>query len=588
MSLRAWCTTAVLGLLVAAAPAGAQTFHVDAAVDAVDDSPGDGSCATFWGACTLRAAVQEANASPGADAIALPADTLTLSIPGTFEDNGAQGDLDIKGELTIAGLGARRSIVDGGDRDRVLHVLPGAVATVTGVTITNGSAPPDDGVDPKGGGGILNRGNLTVSNSAIVGNESGPGSLYEYDDGGGGISSLLPVGTTADPAPALTVERSTIAGNRAVGSGGGIYSDTLMTVTNSTISANESELCNILGCGAVGGGIYQAAGDATLEAVTIAGNKADESATEAQPGNDIGTGPYAALSAHNTIVQRPSGETVGCSAPITSLGHNIELDDSCGFHGAGDRPNTSAQLGPLQNNGGQTDTHAVFGPRPPFAAGPAFDAGAACPAVDQRGAPRPAGAACDIGAYEAGAAVPADADGDGRDLADNCPSDPNPDQGDADGDGIGDVCDPTPYPPAPPPSPRQDPAPPHDQPPPVHVDPPVLVTDSAAPTLSRLKLRPRRFRVRSRGVIFRYVLNEPGTVEIAIERVVRRRHRTRFVRKTVLGKAGRNGANALRFRGRIRRRWLTPGTYRASAVATDAAGNASAVRRVTFRVLRAR
>jgi hypothetical protein len=71
-------------------------------------------------------------------------------------------------------------------------------------------------------------------------------------------------------------------------------------------------------------------------------------------------------------------------------------------------------LGPLADNGGPTQTHALL------PGSPAIDAGdnTACPATDQRGVTRPLGAACDIGAYEFG-----DADGDGvLDIDDACPN----------------------------------------------------------------------------------------------------------------------------------------------------------------------
>jgi CSLREA domain-containing protein len=64
---------ALLALLLAGRAVSAATFNVNSAVDAVDAVPGDGVCATAGGQCTLRAAVQEANALPGADTISLPA-----------------------------------------------------------------------------------------------------------------------------------------------------------------------------------------------------------------------------------------------------------------------------------------------------------------------------------------------------------------------------------------------------------------------------------------------------------------------------------------------------------------------------------
>src|ERR1700682_1707889 len=70
------------------------TFTVNANTDAVDVNPGDGVCATALGKCTLRAAVQEANATLGADTIVLPAGTFKLTIVGD-DDTAAAGDLDI-------------------------------------------------------------------------------------------------------------------------------------------------------------------------------------------------------------------------------------------------------------------------------------------------------------------------------------------------------------------------------------------------------------------------------------------------------------------------------------------------------------
>jgi len=58
------------------------TFVVNSTDDAVDANIGDGICATASGFCTLRAAVQEANAHLGPDVISLPAGTYTLAIAG--------------------------------------------------------------------------------------------------------------------------------------------------------------------------------------------------------------------------------------------------------------------------------------------------------------------------------------------------------------------------------------------------------------------------------------------------------------------------------------------------------------------------
>jgi hypothetical protein len=95
------------------------------------------------------------------------------------------------------------------------------------------------------------------------------------------------------------------------------------------------------------------------------------------------------------------------------MGHNLDDNGSCGFFNTGDLSIVAADLAPLGDYGGPTMTHALgTGPGMPHpacvAASLAIDAGdnAACPPTDQRGAPRPYGSACDMGAYESGAQPP--------------------------------------------------------------------------------------------------------------------------------------------------------------------------------------
>jgi DNA-binding beta-propeller fold protein YncE len=107
------------------------------------------------------------------------------------------------------------------------------------------------------------------------------------------------------------------------------------------------------------------------------------------------------------------------------------------------------------------------------------------------------------------------------------------------------------------------------------------VSDTVAPGVSGFKLSPSRFRVRSkRGASFRFSLTEPASVRITIERV---RPRRRVA--TLIFEGRLRGANRIRFRGRVRKRPLRYGAYRATIVATDAAGNSSAPRRARFTVL---
>jgi CSLREA domain-containing protein len=143
------------GESAAAAQYGPADFTLETTADAPDLSPGDGVCATAVGdnnACTLRAAIQEANAIAGANTIHVPAGTYTLSIAGPGERAAATGDLDITDDVTIDGAGAAATIVDGGGLDRVfnnstaidLTNCSGPTTTISGLTVRNGNTQPAD------------------------------------------------------------------------------------------------------------------------------------------------------------------------------------------------------------------------------------------------------------------------------------------------------------------------------------------------------------------------------------------------------------------------------------------------------------
>ena len=101
---------AQFGLRPAAADAN---FVVNSTADMVDAEPGDGLCETdITGDCTLRAAVQEANAFAGVDTITVPTGSYVLSQPGAGEDEATGGDLDITEEVIITGAGIGATIID--------------------------------------------------------------------------------------------------------------------------------------------------------------------------------------------------------------------------------------------------------------------------------------------------------------------------------------------------------------------------------------------------------------------------------------------------------------------------------------------
>jgi uncharacterized repeat protein (TIGR01451 family) len=261
-------------------------FIVDNATDNVDATPGDGICATAGSACTLRAAIQEANAWPGTDNIILPdpnnltipATSYTLSRPGS-DDTAVNGDLDITGSLALHGAGSVMTIIDGGAISRVIQVLTNTTVTLTGIQIRNGVSAND-------GGGIHNNGTLTLNNCIVASNttaSSGPGggglfnsyimtlnnvsvnnnsSVASANIGnGGGIAT-----SQASSPSTLTINDSTISTNTAINSGGGLYLDAGTTVINNSTISNNSVNHQ------TGGGIFNA-GALTISGSTISANQ---------------------------------------------------------------------------------------------------------------------------------------------------------------------------------------------------------------------------------------------------------------------------------------------------------------------------
>lgn len=228
-----------------------------------------------------------------------------------------------------------------------------------------------------GGGGLEVIGALHVEDSTIHENrilES------EWNEGGG-----------ARVEGTLTMLRSTVSGNFAVNGGGLALSDDA-TIVNSTISGNDAMYR--------GAGIQVWSAEADLVNVTITENEL----LDPEPDDGAGLFSNGWVTMVNTIVAGNVGAADchlhNAGAPLfrelTSLGHNLDGDDSCFLIETTDLPGTDPLLGPLADNGGPTQTHALLSGSPAIAAGDA----AACPTTDQRGAARPQGAGCDIGAFE--------------------------------------------------------------------------------------------------------------------------------------------------------------------------------------------
>jgi len=327
------------------------------------------------GAGSLRQAIADANEN----------DTIDFSVSGTITLT--TGHLEVRTNLTISGPGAANLAVNGNGSSRVFFInsiFVSKIVSISGLTITNGTA---SGFYPglSGGGIYNNRATLTLSNCTVSGNSA------TYD--GGGIFN---------DHGALTVSNSTVSGNSCAQYGGGIYNDALVTgatvtIANSTISGNSAPCC--------GGGIFNDgfSGPATLTITnsTISGNSA-----RAAGGiwNHYG---LATLTIGDTILKRgASGENIVNEGTVMSLGYNLSSDigvtnafDGTGdLVATGDQINTEPMLGPLQDNGGPTFTHALLPDSVAIDAGdPNF---ISPPDDDQRGFFRVYNGRLDVGAFE--------------------------------------------------------------------------------------------------------------------------------------------------------------------------------------------
>src|SRR5439155_1504530 len=92
--------------------AASNVYVVNNTADLPDADVGDGLCAAANGACTLRAAIMQANFSAGVQTVTVPSGVYMLTRTG-YDDNAVLGDLDITDDLVIQGAGAQRTIIDG-------------------------------------------------------------------------------------------------------------------------------------------------------------------------------------------------------------------------------------------------------------------------------------------------------------------------------------------------------------------------------------------------------------------------------------------------------------------------------------------
>lgn len=387
-------------------------------VNSLADPGTDGVCDAAE--CTLREAIAAANADPDPSEI-------SFSVTGTITLAGTSGQLSIGQALTITGPSVPGIVIQRSSADavafRIFEIPSGVTATLANLAIRGGRA---SGPEPANfGGGIFNAGTLLLTNTSVVANSA--------QTAGGGITNFgsltLDQSRVADNTAAnsggiynlgtLRLEYSTVAGNSSP-SVGGIDNQGTSWISHSTISGNSSEFTD-------GGGIFTS-GTLTLTNTTVSGNSTgDDGGGISNFGQlTITNGTISANSAGfegggirtqgtglilvNTLVALNTAaftadDTDGPDIKLAAgtVAASFSLIGNAGGNGVANGVNGNVAgvnplVGPLQNNGGSTETHALL------AGSPAIDAGNSamppCPTTDQIGTARPQDGGCDIGAFE--------------------------------------------------------------------------------------------------------------------------------------------------------------------------------------------
>ncbi|HEY9174097.1 MAG TPA: right-handed parallel beta-helix repeat-containing protein, partial [Verrucomicrobiae bacterium] len=330
---------------------------------------------------------------------AAPGDTIDFAVTGTITLT--SGELAITNDLTIAGPGQTRLIVDGNQASRVFGVSGGTNVTVfiAGLTVTHGNGMNFGGGIANGvanfSGQFFNGASLTVSNCCITKNglsSSGP------SPGGGGVANSA--------SSSLTIIDSTISNNGGAYWAGGIMNNGLLTLLRTAVVNNEATVTGGIKNGGtayatnstISGnwnkGIDNTSGTSWLQSCTISSN------------TGYGVGSWSGGICHGAGSIIAGNQAGDLSGPFDSLDYNfIQLTNEATITGVTTH-NIYGQdplLGPLADNGGPTPTHALL------PGSPAIDHGSSDGlSADQRGQPRSFGFPAyfdasdgsDIGAYE--------------------------------------------------------------------------------------------------------------------------------------------------------------------------------------------
>jgi CSLREA domain-containing protein len=367
----------------------------------------DGACNAD---CSLREAITAANDSADESVI-----TFAQSANGVIDLTGTLPDFTSNIDLQGSGINLTAVRRNTGGNYRIFAISSGTTSSISGLTIVNGNI---NGV----GGGVLNdHGTLTLSRCSLIGNIS--------DNGGGAIFNN---GSVGQPATTTVIE-CIFTDNSASFNGGAIYNDAFngranlivrgCTFKNNITGGNggaiystgaggtattQIENSTFDTSGANNGGAFFNEGSgglatATVQSCTFNNNNANFggsaiwSSGPAASTVTIGNNIFRVGTAGITLADSGNGCLVSQGFNIASDGANDDPQTPANetyLTGPGDRINTDPLLGPLQDNGGPTQTHALL------QGSPAINAGNSSLATDQRGVARPQGSADDIGAFE--------------------------------------------------------------------------------------------------------------------------------------------------------------------------------------------
>ncbi len=376
------------------AASGAMYRTIQAAVD-------DSSCSTI----DVAAGIYTENVTIRRDVMINGASQDTTIVDGNNADSVFLTDST---SVTLANLTIQHGKSEWGGGVRNLDTLTLKNSTLRSNTATNGggifiyyrgaltvqNSVIDSNTATNYGGGMLNQGTLTVQNSTVRSNSRGNGGGISQNGGPltvtnsafSGNSATYGGGIDHHRGP-LTVTSSTFSNNRADTFGGGIIVWSLDTtsITNSTFSGNTA---------GEGGGIRNVGGNVAVTNSTFSGN------TTFSPngGGSINNSTGSLTLINSILANSPNGDDCLWELAHASRNNLVEGAKLCGLTDGvnGNIVGLDPQIGPLHNNGGPTETHALL------AGSPALDRASAadCPSTDQRGEARPQGAGCDIGAYE--------------------------------------------------------------------------------------------------------------------------------------------------------------------------------------------